>query len=73
MTLLVTNLQKSYPAATTGGQPVTVLNQINLTVAAGEFVAITGQSGVGKSTLLKLISKELNPTVLFSLVMFSPS
>ena len=56
MTLLVTNLQKSYPAATTGGQPVTVLNQINLTVAAGEFVAITGQSGVGKSTLLNCLA-----------------
>jgi putative ABC transport system ATP-binding protein len=33
-----------------------VLNQISLEVAAGEYVAIIGDSGIGKSTLLNVIA-----------------
>src|SRR5580692_12361992 len=33
-----------------------VLEQIDLTIAKGEFVSLIGPSGCGKSTLLKLIS-----------------
>ena len=43
--LAVAGLRKSYPG-------LTVLTDINLEVAAGEVVAIRGQSGTGKSTLL---------------------
>lgn len=32
-----------------------VLNRVNLHIAAGEFVAIMGRSGEGKSTLLKIL------------------
>jgi putative ABC transport system ATP-binding protein len=42
-------LHKSY-----NGRPV--LNQLSHTFQAGEFVAIMGESGVGKSTLLNLIA-----------------
>ena len=37
------------------------LSDINLTVKKGEFVLISGKSGGGKTTLLKLLKKELAP------------
>jgi putative ABC transport system ATP-binding protein len=39
-----------------GGQTRTVLQQVDAEFARGEFVAILGKSGGGKSTLLNLIS-----------------
>jgi sulfonate transport system ATP-binding protein len=39
-----------------GQQPLQVLQQIDLNVRAGEFVAILGPSGCGKSTLLRLLA-----------------
>jgi putative ABC transport system ATP-binding protein len=39
-----------------GGQPLTILHPIDLTVTAGQIVAIIGPSGSGKSTLLGLIA-----------------
>lgn len=38
------------------------LNNINLEIRKGEFVAITGESGSGKSTLLSILSTLLKPT-----------
>ena len=38
-----------------GPLPVTLVRDIDLTVAAGEFIAITGPSGSGKSSLLYLL------------------
>ena len=38
-----------------GKEPVRVLKNINLTVEAGEYLAIMGPSGSGKTTLMNLI------------------
>jgi len=51
--LSVRNLTKTYRAA---GEQVVVLRGVNLSVAAGERVALSGESGSGKSTLLHLIA-----------------
>jgi len=39
-----------------------IIQDINLNVEAGEIVALIGKSGSGKSTILKLISKLLEPS-----------
>jgi putative ABC transport system ATP-binding protein len=38
------------------------LENINLTIKKGEFIAITGESGSGKSTLLSILSTLLKPS-----------
>lgn len=43
---------KSY---TIGKEKLPVLNNINLTIKKGDFLAITGSSGSGKSTLMNLL------------------
>ena len=55
----INNLIKRYH--TRSGE-VTVLNDINLQVKAGEKIGILGKNGSGKSTLVKLISGAEQPT-----------
>lgn len=40
----------------------TVLNQLDLHIPAGQFVAVVGRSGGGKSTLLRLLAGLESPT-----------
>ncbi len=46
-------LTRRFPS---GGAEITVLDQVDLEIAAGESVAILGPSGSGKSTLLALVA-----------------
>src|SRR6516164_3036397 len=55
------HVSKSYVGAD-GGSPVTVLDDINLEVREGEMLALLGQSGSGKSTILRLMAGLTVPT-----------
>ena len=55
----INNLVKQYP---TRQGPRTVLDNINLSIKAGEKVGILGRNGSGKSTLIRLISGAEQPT-----------
>jgi bicarbonate transport system ATP-binding protein len=57
--LVIEQLSKVYP---TSNGPYTVLEDVNLTIAAGEFVCLIGHSGCGKSTLLNMVSGFSQPT-----------
>ena len=53
------DLQKIY---TTEEVETTALNNVNVEIEAGEFIAIMGPSGCGKSTLLNILGLLDNPT-----------
>lgn len=53
--LEISNLQQSY-----GGKEI--LKNVNLGISKGEFIALVGMSGGGKSTLLRLIAGLEEPT-----------
>ncbi|WP_374683784.1 ABC transporter ATP-binding protein [Accumulibacter sp.] len=55
----VAGLGKSY---TTAAGPFPALRGVDLSIAAGEFVAIMGQSGSGKSTFMNLLGCLDTPT-----------
>jgi cell division transport system ATP-binding protein len=50
------NVTKVYPNG------LCALSNVNFTIANGEFVFIVGASGAGKTTLIKLLLKEIEPT-----------
>lgn len=57
--LQITDLVKSFDQP--GGGKLTVLDVVELTINAGEQLALIGQSGGGKTTLLHLIAGLLTP------------
>jgi nitrate/nitrite transport system ATP-binding protein len=52
-------LEKSYP---TPAGPAVIVRDFNLNIAQGEFVALIGHSGCGKSTVLSMIAGLSAPT-----------
>ncbi|HTO29392.1 MAG TPA: ATP-binding cassette domain-containing protein, partial [Devosia sp.] len=57
--LQISKLRREFPA---GEGTITVLHDIDLTVAPGEMLAIVGQSGSGKSTLMNILGCLDRPT-----------
>jgi lipoprotein-releasing system ATP-binding protein len=63
MTILrATALEKTYAPLTAGAAGLQLFSGLSLEVAAGEMVAIVGESGAGKSSLLHLLAALDTPT-----------
>ncbi|MDI3508026.1 MAG: cell division transport system ATP-binding protein [Clostridiales bacterium] len=41
---------------------ITALSNVNINIKAGDFVFLVGPSGAGKTTIIKLLIKEIEPT-----------
>jgi len=65
----INDVEKTYAVE---GNPVPVLKGLSLSVEPGEFLAITGPSGNGKSTLLNMITGIDRPTAGTVLINGSP-
>lgn len=58
----IIQLQNVYKSYTVGDEEIMVLKDVTFDIHAGEFVAIVGPSGNGKSTLLNMITGIDHPT-----------
>ena len=63
MTALLTLHQVSMHFRSKEGQRHTVFDGIDLSLNAGECLAVVGRNGSGKSTLLRVMARILAPTV----------
>ncbi|HAT03936.1 MAG TPA: cell division ATP-binding protein FtsE [Candidatus Magasanikbacteria bacterium] len=54
--IVLKNVSKQYTRDSVG------LKEVNLHIEAGEFVSVVGQSGTGKTTMVKLLIAEEHPT-----------
>jgi lipoprotein-releasing system ATP-binding protein len=55
-------LEKTYPPLTPGATGLQLFHDLSLEVEAGEMVAVVGESGAGKSSLLHLLAALDKPT-----------
>lgn len=55
MTPILLNIQKASKVVKSGGNQISILDEIDFTVNEGEFISLMGPSGSGKSTLLNCI------------------
>lgn len=55
------DIRKTFVLHLQGGMQLKVLSRLNLTIQAGECVAISGPSGTGKSTLLRVLYANYRP------------
>lgn len=55
--ILLDHVTKKYPT-----DPQPALDEVSLHIEPNEFVFMVGKSGAGKSTIIKMITKEENPT-----------
>lgn len=58
----IKDLKKIFPPSKKGTSPINAIENIDLEIDSGEFIAIVGPSGCGKTTFLKLIGGLLEPT-----------
>ncbi len=59
MSLICQNITQIF---TTDSRQITAVNDVNLEIQSGEFIALTGRSGSGKSTLLYILAALRPPT-----------
>ena len=52
----IKNLNFTYP-----NQTEKAINNVNLSVNSGDFLLVIGESGCGKTTLLKMLKPQLTP------------
>lgn len=58
----LSGVSKTFPPPAKDASPVTAVDDIDLTISAGEVVGIIGYSGAGKSTVLRLVNGLETPT-----------
>ncbi|SDD09953.1 oligopeptide/dipeptide ABC transporter, ATP-binding protein, C-terminal domain-containing protein [Bradyrhizobium brasilense] len=62
--LEVKSLSKFYPIKRRGrGARLHAVDDVDLTIGAGESVGLVGESGCGKSTMVRLLGRLIDPTV----------
>lgn len=60
--LEVANLSKTFTLHLLGAREIVALNDVSFALAEGEFLALTGRTGAGKSTLIKTLLHYNRPT-----------